>query len=423
MNQMLDKVEPTITPRTCNALSRKQISVAALYVLDGLKNAGYDAYLVGGCVRDLLLGREPKDFDVVTDASPKEVSRVFRRSRLIGRRFRLVHIRYGREVIEVATFRGPPECDQHIDDQGRIMSDNVFGTLEQDVQRRDFTINALYCDSRDFSIVDYTGGLTDLKLGKIRLIGDVVTRYREDPVRILRAIRFVGKLGLRLDSETEKHIPELAGLLVDIPPARLFDEILKLYLGGHAVVTHDLLNRYGIFEHLFPQTATILHAERDHYSRLLLTKALQNTDKRISEDKPVTPAFLFAVLLWQPVKQRWQSYISDNIPVIPALQRAASEIIAEQAARVAMPRRFTLVTRDIWLLQVRMERRFGRRAFRTLTHPKFRAGYDFLLLRYEAGEPFHELVDWWTKFQFASQAEQQDMVKNLKRSSYVNKKP
>lgn len=413
--------EPLVIPRSEHTISRKQISSAALNVLYGLKEAGYDAYLVGGCVRDLLLGHEPKDFDVTTNATPEQVHKVFRRSQLIGRRFKLVHVRFGREVIEVATFRAPPEEDQH--DEGRIMRDNVYGTLEQDAWRRDFTINALYYTINDFSIIDYTGGLADLKAGKIRLIGDVETRYREDPVRILRAIRFVGKLGLLLDDETERLIPECANLLEGIPAARLFDESLKLYLSGNAATTHELLCHYHVFEHLFPQTDKLLHTEQDNYPRTLLIKALENTDKRIDEGKPVTPAFLFAALLWEPVRQRWQEHISRNIPPIPALQRAATDVIVEQVKRVAVPKRFTIMTRDIWTLQPRLEQRFGKRAFRLLTHPKFRAGYDFLLLRNESGEPLTELTEWWTQFQFAEEAEQQQMVKSLAPSPAAKRKP
>ena len=415
--------EPTIIPRSEHTISRKQVSSAALKVLYGLKEAGYDAYLVGGCVRDLLLGHEPKDFDVATNASPEEVHKVFRRSQLIGRRFKLVHVRFGREIIEVATFRAPPQAEQHVDDAGRIMRDNVYGTLEQDAWRRDFTINALYYNINDFSIVDYTGGLVDLKAGKIKLIGDVETRYREDPVRMLRAIRFVGKLGLVLDSETERLIPVLANLLADIPAARLFDESLKLYLSGNAAVTHELLCHYHIFEHLFPQTDKVLHTEVDNYPRTLLIKALENTDKRIDEGKPVTPAFLFAALLWEPVRQQWQKNISKNIPIIPALQHAATDVIIEQVRRVAVPKRFTIMTRDIWTLQPRLEQRAGKRAYRLLTHPKFRAGYDFLLLRAESGEQLTELAEWWTLFQFATEEEQKKLISGLGPSATGKRKP
>ncbi|PHS27481.1 MAG: poly(A) polymerase [Methylophaga sp.] len=403
--------DPIVIPRSQHSISRKQIDPHALKILYQLKDAGFDAYLVGGCVRDLLLGHEPKDFDVTTNASPEQVHKLFRKSRLIGRRFKLVHVGFGRNVIEVATFRAPPEADQHVD--GRIMRDNVFGTLEQDAWRRDFTINALYYDIRDFSIIDYTGGIADLEAGKIRLIGDVETRYREDPVRMLRAIRFVGKLGLRLDNETERFIPKLAKLLTDIPAARLFDESLKLYLTGNAAVTHELLCHYGVFEALFPQTAALLHTEEDNFPRTLITKALENTDLRIDDGKPVTPAFLFAALMWEPMKQRWQQHKDRNIPPIPALQRAATDVISEQIQRVSFPKRFTLMTRDIWTLQIRLEQRFGKKAYRTLSHPKFRAGYDFLLLREQAGEPLAELGEWWTIFQDTGEAEQQKMINSL----------
>lgn len=405
------KSDPIVIPRTQHSISRSQIDPHALTILYRLKDAGFDGYLVGGCVRDLLLGHEPKDFDVTTNASPEDVHKLFKKSRLIGRRFKLVHIGFGRNVIEVATFRAPPEADQHVD--GRIMRDNVFGTLEQDAWRRDFTINALYYDIRDFSIIDYTGGITDLEAGKIRLIGDVETRYREDPVRMLRALRFVGKLGLRLDDNTERFIPQLANLLVDIPAARLFDELLKLYLAGNAAVTHELLCHYGLFEVLFPQTAVLLHTEQDNYPRTLIIKALENTDIRIDDGKPVTPAFLFAVLMWEPVRQRWQEHKDRKIPPIPALQRAATEVISEQLSRVAVPKRFTLMTRDIWTLQIRLEQRFGKKAYSTLTHPKFRAAYDFLLLRVQAGEPLSELADWWTAFQDVDGSQQQKMINSL----------
>ncbi|MDT8372181.1 MAG: polynucleotide adenylyltransferase PcnB [Gammaproteobacteria bacterium] len=410
-----------IIQRPDHTISRKQISPHALKVLYGLKDAGYEAYLVGGCVRDLLLGHEPKDFDVATDASPEQIHKLFRKSRLIGRRFKLVHVGFGENIIEVATFRAPPEAEQHVDEQGKITRDNVFGTLEQDAWRRDFTINALYYNIRDFSLIDYTGGIADLKQGKIRLIGDVETRYREDPVRMLRALRFVGKLGLVLDEETERWIPKLADLLKAIPAARLFDESLKLYLSGNAAVTHELLCHYNVFPQLFPQTDAVLHTEQDHFPRTLLVRALENTDQRIDDDKPVTPAFLFAALLWEPVRQRWQDHIANKIPNIPALQRACAEVIAEQIKTVAVPKRFTLVTRDIWVLQTRLEQRSGKRAFRVLEHPKFRAAYDFLLLRAESGEPLIKLTQWWTDFQVASEQERLKMVNSLPDSSVKRK--
>lgn len=414
---------PVIVPRSEHTISRKQISQNALNVLYTLKDAGYEAYLVGGCVRDLLLGHEPKDFDVATNALPEQVHSLFRRSRLIGRRFKLVHVRFGRDVIEVATFRAPPEASNHVDEQGRIMQDNVYGTLEQDAWRRDFTINALYYNIRDFSIVDYTGGIDDLNAGLIRLIGDVETRYREDPVRMLRAIRFVGKLGLKLDKQTEDGIFKWAALLADIPPARLFDETLKLYLTGNAAVTHELLCHYGLFDEMYPQTAALLHEEKDGYPRTLLMKALENTDRRIDDDRPVTPAFLFAALLWEPVRQRAQLLMENGMPEIPAMQRASSEVIMDQVQRVAVPKRFSMVTKDIWNMQPRLMKRQGKRAFRALLHPKFRAAYDFLALRHEAGEPLSEIVDWWTWFQEVSANEQEKMVAGLSGNGKTTSKP
>jgi poly(A) polymerase len=422
-NDSRGPAEPVIIPRDQHSISRKQISQNALNVLYTLKDAGYEAYLVGGCVRDLLLGHEPKDFDVATNALPEQVHSLFRRSRLIGRRFKLVHVRFGRDVIEVATFRAPPEENNHVDEQGRIVQDNVYGNLEQDAWRRDFTVNALYYNIRDFSIVDYTGGIKDLNAGLIRLIGDVETRYREDPVRMLRALRFVAKLGLKLDKKTEEGIFQLANLLSDIPPARLFDETLKLYLTGNAAVTHELLCHYGLFDEMYPQTAALLHQEKDGYPRTLLMKALENTDKRIDEDKPVTPAFLFAALLWEPVRQRAQLLTENGMPDIPAMQRASSEVITDQIQRVAVPKRFSLVTRDIWNLQSRLTKRQGKRAFRSLVHPKFRAGYDFLALRGESGEPLKELVDWWTEFQQVSATQQQKMVDSLGGGEGTGRKP
>ncbi len=405
---------PLIVPRADHNISRKVISPSALKVLYTLKDAGFEAYLVGGCVRDLLLGYEPKDFDISTNALPEQVHKLFRRSQLIGRRFKLVHVRFGRdEIIEVATFRAPPEAENQVD--GRIMQDNVYGTLEQDAWRRDFTINALYYNIADFTIIDYTGGIADLQQGLIRLIGDKQVRYREDPVRMLRALRFMAKLGLKLESETEALITELAPLLSNIPPARLFDETLKLYMSGQAAMTHELLCHYRVFDHLYPQTAVLLHHQVDDYPRTLLMKALQNTDKRLADGKPVTPAFLFAALLWEPLRKRWQE-LSQQMPEIPAMQRAAGEVLSEQIQTVAIPKRFSLVTRDIWTLQPRLMRRQGKRAFALLLHPKFRAGYDFLALRAESGEPLQELTDWWTEFQQTTATKQAEMVNGLSKT-------
>ncbi len=383
-------------------MSRANISPNALKVLYRLKSAGYQAHLVGGGVRDLLLGREPKDFDVATDASPEEVRDVFRNSRLIGRRFRLAHVQFGREIIEVATFRAGQDeqlADQHQTDEGRLLRDNVYGNIEQDALRRDFTVNALYYNIADFSIIDYAGGVEDLNNGVLRLLGDPETRYREDPVRMLRAVRFAAKLGFRVASETESPIRELAPLLSDVPAARLFEEMLKLFLGGSAVGSFEKLRQYGLFGQLFPDTDSCL-AELDHeFPLTLVLKGLENTDNRVREEKPVTPAFLFAVLLWEPVRRRAAELEAKGIVPFQSVQQAASEVVSRQLKRVSLPRRFSTPMQEIWAMQARFSQTRGKRPLKLLAHPRFRAAYDFMLLRAASGEADPELAAWWTEFQ------------------------
>jgi poly(A) polymerase len=383
-------------------LSRANISPNALKVLYRLKSAGYQAHLVGGGVRDLLLGREPKDFDVATDASPEEVRDVFRNSRLIGRRFRLAHVQFGREIIEVATFRAgqdEEQADQHQTDEGMLLRDNVYGNIEQDALRRDFTVNALYYNIADFSIIDYAGGVEDLNNGILRLLGDPETRYREDPVRMVRAVRFAAKLGFRVASETESPIPEFAPLLSDIPAARLFEEMLKLFLGGSAVGSFEKLRQYGLFAQLFPDTDACL-AELDHeFPLTLVLKGLENTDNRVREEKPVTPAFLFAVLLWEPVRRRAAELEARGVVPFQSVQQAAAEVVSRQLKRVSLPRRFSTPMQEIWAMQARFSQTRGKRPLKLLTHPRFRAAYDFMLLRAASGEADPELAAWWTEFQ------------------------
>ena len=397
--------EPAVIPRSEHPISRVNISPNALKVLYRLKDAGYQAHLVGGGVRDLLLGREPKDFDVATDAHPEEIRGLFRNCRLIGRRFRLAHVLFGREVIEVATFRALQAVDaedtsrRHVDDDGRIVRDNVYGLIEEDAFRRDFTVNALYYNIADYSVIDYTAGMQDIRSGTLRLIGDAVIRYREDPVRMLRAVRFATKLGFRFHQDTEAPLQELAPLLGDIPPARLFDEMLKLFMGGYALANFEVLRHYNLFRQLFPLTEQALTHEEEHFPLTLISHGMHNTDKRIEQDKPVTPAFLFAIFLWQPVRERARQLEAEGQHPAQAMQHASSQIIAEQAAVMATPRRFSLPMREIWMLQLRLERKGGRRSLRVLSHPRFRAAYDFLLLRCAAGEVPEELGEWWTDFQ------------------------
>jgi poly(A) polymerase len=395
--------QATRIPRPEHSISRADISDGALKVLYTLKKAGFEAYLVGGGVRDLLLGREPKDFDVVTDAEPEEVKRLFRSARLIGRRFRLAHVRFGPEVIEVATLRGAAEDsddENRVSIDGRIVRDNVYGTsVQDDVWRRDFSVNCLYYDIRDFSVLDYTGGMADLEAGILRIIGDPVHRYREDPVRMLRAVRFAAKLGFRLGDETAAAIPECAPLLSEVPAARLYEEVLKLFLGGAAAQTFELLNHFDLFKYLFSESAACIEKDPLAPAAQLVLQAMANTDQRIQEDKPVTPAFLFAALLWPAVQKDSIRHGERGLTAMQAMDAAGMDVVGRQISQVSVPRRFSLAAREIWSLQARLEQRRGKRAIQLLARPRFRAAYDFLLLRAESGEELAEMADWWTKFQ------------------------
>lgn len=356
----------------------------------------------------MLLGREPKDFDVSTAAKPEEVRALFRNCRLIGRRFRLAHVHFGREIIEVATFRALQGEDEEGEDRlienGRIIRDNVYGTIEEDAWRRDFTVNALYYNIDDFSVVDYVGGMEDLRAGVLRLIGDAATRYREDPVRMLRAVRFAVKLGFRIHPDSEAPLFELAPLLGGISPARLYEEVLKLFLGGVAAQTFEALRHYRLFEQLFPGAERALSELREGPELELLKLALANTDTRIAEGKPVTPAFLYAALLWAPLRQRMAELQANGMAETPALQQASREVFEDQSRHAILPRRFSTQMREIWQLQPRLQRNAGKRAARMVEHPRFRAAYDFLLLRAAAGEPVGELAEWWTRFQETDEA-------------------
>ncbi len=401
------------------------ISKSALKVLYQLKDAGYQAFLVGGCVRDIVIGMEPKDFDVATNASPEEVRRLFRSCRLIGRRFRLAHVRFGHQIVEVATFRAagdpiepdaddtddepapePAGDDRVHDDGGRLLRDNRYGTVDQDVWRRDFSCNALYYNIEDFSIWDYVGGVADVKSRTLRLIGDPEARYREDPVRMLRAVRFQAKLGFKIHEGTREPIRRLAPLLEQIPPARLLDEFQKLFLAGFGQRAFELLAEHGLLGQLFPATAAWLLQEPDGMASRLIRAGLANTDRRVQDDRPVTPMFLFAVLLFGPISAAAQRRFEAGSQAGQAIVEAADEIVAGQNRRIGIPKRFSIPMREMLALQPRFHRREGRRALAFVSHPRFRAAYDFLVLRAEAGGEDPAIASWWTELQELPQDEQ-----------------
>lgn len=392
-----------------HSIPRERVNENAIDVTARLQDEGFLAYLVGGCVRDLLLGIEPKDFDVATDATPEDVRALFRRSRLVGRRFRIAHVRYGRELIEVSTFRRAhaEDADEHShSESGRILRDNLYGTLEEDAFRRDFTINALYYDPQTEEVLDFVGGLEDLAKRRIHFIGDTLTRTREDPVRVLRAIRFKAKLDFEIDPAIVDCFDEAAELMGDIPPARLFDETLKLLMSGQAEKTWLELADTPLRATLFPAS--------DPESELILL-AMRNTDQRIAEDKPVTPGFLIAVMLWQDYLARIPE-LEEEMKPAEARAHASVDCLAEQHQVITIPRRFSQFARDVWGLQGRLEARSPRTVQRLLAHPKFRAAYDFLVLRADAGEPLSDVAEWWTTYQFADENTQKEMVDALRGS-------
>nr|WP_123630425.1 polynucleotide adenylyltransferase PcnB [Salinisphaera orenii] len=388
-----------------HGIAPNRISGAARQVLEGLQAEGFRACVVGGAVRDLLLGVDPKDFDVATDAEPEDVVDVFgRKARLIGRRFRIAHVRFGREIIEVSTFRADPGEDsdsvdtRELDDSGRVLRDNVFGSIAEDARRRDFAINGLYYDGADDCVYDYVGGMADVDARRLRLIGDPQVRYREDPVRMLRAVRIAAKLDLTIDPAARPPAA-LVPLLADVPAARMFEEVLKLLMTSAAPKVYAALRDYGLLDPLFDQTAAVLDSPAGAASEALIGKAIANTAARIDAGKPVTPAFIFAALLWPAVRERAAVLEGEGMPPMPALASAQAQVVSHQVQRVAIPKRFGVPMREIWQLQPRFHKRRGKQPNRLLTHPRFRAAYDFLLLRAEVGEVDDELAEWWTAIQ------------------------
>jgi len=461
--------KPRVIPRAEHTISRSHISPNALRVLYRLRDGGFHAFLVGGCVRDLLLGMEPKDFDVATDALPEQVRRLFRNCRLVGRRFRLAHVFFGQEIIEVATFRAasapsqgeepladadpedgeaaelddpelladtggeaaaeadapPPgggrearapvddDSERMFDETGRILRDNVYGTIDEDVWRRDFTANSLYYNIADFSIWDYVSGVEDIAARRLRLIGDPETRFREDPVRMLRAARFEAKLGFDIDPETAEPIGHLRELLSGVPPARLFDEMLKLFLTGHGARSLEVLRRRGLLAELLPNVDAYLCAHSGGLVERLLVKGLANTDARAVAGRPVTPTFLLALLLYGPIAQIIESMPPEKWHELSAILEACDRAVRQAQSHLTIPRRFSLGLSEMFSLQPRLEHPSGRRSLRLLTHPRFRAAYDLLLLRAELGLAAPEMAQWWTQVQEVPHEEQGRMADAL----------
>jgi len=391
--------EPAAIPHSKHGIRRDAISSGSRRTVETLQENGYKAFVVGGAVRDLLAGIKPKDFDVATDATPEQVRQCFRRSRIIGRRFQIVHVMMGQETIEVTTFRGHHGQQDghrsHTDEQGRVLRDNVFGSQKEDAARRDFTVNALYYDPVSETVVDYHHGLADLKQKTLRMIGDPGTRYREDPVRMLRAVRLAAKLDFSIETATRRPIGELAGLVENIPPSRLFDEMLKLLTSGHAVKCVQQLRAEGLHHGLLPLLDVIL--EQPLGERFVML-ALDSTDRRVREGRPISPGFLFATLLWHEVLAKWEALKAGGERPIPALYQAMDDVLDVQAEKLAITRRVAGDIKDIWSLQPRFEQRSGKRPYGLLEQPRFKAGLDFLLMRAESGEVDTELGQWWSDF-------------------------
>lgn len=408
-----------IITREEHNISRKQISDNALKVLYRLHSAGFDAFLVGGGVRDLLLEHHPKDFDIATNATPEQIRHLFKNCRLIGRRFRLAHIMFGRDIIEVATFRGhhqePSKNVSQQSKEGMLLRDNVYGSIDEDAERRDFTVNAMYYNIANYAIHDYAGGIEDLEDKLIRLIGDPETRYREDPVRMLRAVRFAVKLDFDIEEETAAPIEELAGLLRDIPAARLYEESLKMLQSGHGLETYHLMREYNLFQQLFPSVSHYFTAEYASKTEQMLDLVLDSTDIRVEEGKRINPAFMFAAMLWYPLQAVAEKLMEErNFSYYDAVMEASNIVLDEQVKTIAIPRRHTATIREIWQLQLRMPRRNGKRAFRLMELNKFRAGFDFLEMRGEIeGEETAKLAKWWETFQNAGRNMRQAMVADL----------
>jgi len=404
---------PRRIPAAQHGIDRALVARSAVKTCETLQTAGFHAYLVGGAVRDLLLGVAPKDFDIATDATPEQVKSHFRRAIIIGRRFRLVHVMFGAETIEVSTFRANDDSDRRTDEHGRVLADNVFGPQHEDAARRDFTINALYYDPTTQEVLDYHDGVRDIRRRRLRIIGDPAARYREDPVRMLRAVRFSAKLGFEIDAATREPIARLAKLIENVPAARVFDEMLKLLMSGHSVACISRLRAEGLHHGVLPLLDVILEQPKGERFVML---ALARTDERARTGKRVAPGFLFATLLWHEVLAKWNARIAAGEHRMPALEAAIDQILGTQTEKLAIQRRFTSDMREIWTLQPRFERRSGQAPFRLLEHIRLRAGYDFLLIRCAAEEAPAEMGEWWTQFIHGSEEERAVLIQQASKT-------
>jgi poly(A) polymerase len=406
-----DRPAPQVFGPDDHGIDPDDVSSNAVRVTETLQRAGFKAFIVGGAVRDLVLGFKPKDFDVATDATPEQVKRLFRRAFIIGRRFQIVHVMFGQDLIEVTTFRGSSSEGALKDEHGRVLRDNTFGEQHEDAERRDFTINAMYYEPERQLVLDYHGGMKDIRNRSLRMIGDPAARYREDPVRLLRVVRFAAKLSFKIAPATRAPISVMAPLINNVPVARVFDEMLKLLMSGHAMACLQQLRKEGLHHGLLPLLDVVLEQPM---GEKFVTLALANTDERIRQGKPVSPGFLFASLLWHQVLEKWEAYRAAGEYPIPALHLAADDVLDGQTEKLALQRRIATDMRDIWAMQPRFERRSGKTPYKLLEHPRLRAGYDFLLLRCASGEVDPELGEWWTEFMQGDTTE---------RESLLNRKP
>ncbi len=389
------KNKPKVLSAKEHGIDPALVSNNAIRITQTLQDNGYKAFIVGGAVRDLLLGVKPKDFDVATNATPEQVKRLFRRAFIIGRRFQIVHVMFGQDLIEVTTFRGAAKHEAPKDEHGRVLRDNTFGEQHEDAVRRDFTINAMYYDPASQTVLDYHGGIADIRKKTLRIIGVPELRYREDPVRMLRVVRFAAKLKFTIDDDTRAPIKVMAPLINNVPSARVFDEMLKLLMSGHAMACLQQLRKEGLHHGLMPLLDVVLEQP---LGERFVTLALANTDERVQQGKTVSPGFLFASLLWHQVLEKWEAYkVSGELP-IPALHLAADDVLNTQTDALALQRKIGTDMRDIWAMQPRFEKRVGKAPYKLLENNRLRAGYDFLLLRCASGEIDAELGEWWTDF-------------------------